>query len=106
MQGDDHLLQMIAYAHDAMSFLDRLRNLLAGPPRIQGDAEEAAALREEFGTSDEGAADVRRVDTGGGPAPARFGGGGATDAVRFGGSEAAETAEADLSEEAPPDPET
>jgi hypothetical protein len=98
---------MIAYAHEAMSLLDRLRDLLAGPPRIQGgDAEEAAALREEFGTSDEGAADVRRMETGGGPAAARLGGSGATDAVRFGGSEAAEAAEADLSEEAPPDPET
>jgi hypothetical protein len=87
---------MIAYAPGAMSFLDRLRNMLAGPPRVQGgDDEGAAALREEYGTPDEGAADIRRMETtaGGAPMPG------------FAASEAAETAEADLeTEEAPPDP--
>jgi hypothetical protein len=81
-----------------MGFLTWLRNALAGPPRIQtGDAEEAAALHEEFGTADEGAADLRHVEG--------AGGGGRSPDVRFGASEAAEAAEADLaSEEAPPDP--
>jgi hypothetical protein len=79
-----------------MGFLDRLRNLLAGPPRIQGDAADEAALHEEFGTPDQGAADVRRVE--GSP-----GGGGGLHNVGFGASEAAEAAEADLSEEAPPE---
>jgi len=80
----------------AMSFLDRLRNLLAGPARVQGDSADAAALHEELGTPDAGAADVRRVETatGGYAVP------GLAD------SEAAEAAEADLgTEEAPPDPE-
>jgi hypothetical protein len=80
-----------------VSFLDRLRNLLAGPPRIQGGAADEAALQEEFGTPDEGAADVRRVE--GSP-----GAGGGLHNVGFGASEAAEAAEADLeTEEAPPD---
>jgi hypothetical protein len=87
---------MIAYAL-AMSFLDRLRNLLAGPPRVKGDATESAALREEFGAPDEGSADVRSVE---GP-----GVGGGLHTTGFGGVEAAEAAEGDLStEEAPPDP--
>lgn len=81
----------------AMGFLDRLRNMLAGPPRVQGgDAEEAAALHEEFGTPDEGSADVRRVE-GGGP-----GVGAGLHNVGFGASEAAEAAETDLSEEETP----
>jgi hypothetical protein len=82
-----------------MSFLDRLRNLLAGPAHVQGDdAEEAAALREEFGTSDQGASDLRSAD-------AVRGGGAGLSNVGFGASEAAEAAEGDLStEEAPSDP--
>jgi hypothetical protein len=87
---------MIAYAPRAMSFLDRLRNLLSGPPHVQGgDSESDAALREEYGVPDEGAADVRRMETtaGGAPIPG------------FAAHEAAELAEADLeAEEAPPDP--
>jgi hypothetical protein len=88
---------MIAYA-PAMSFLDRLRNMLAGPPRVEGgDAAEAAALQEEFGAPDEGTADVRRVE--GSP-----GAGGGLHNVGFGASEAAEAAQDDLaSEEPPPD---
>ena len=82
-----------------MSFLDRLRNLLAGPPRVQGgDAEEAAAVREEFGASDEGSADVRRVE---GP-----GVGGGMHNVGFAGTEAAEAAEGDLSTEETPSDQT
>ena len=81
----------------AMSFLDRLRNMLAGPPRIQGDEADAAALHEEFGTADEGAADLRRVE--GSP-----GIGGGLHNVGYGASEAAEAAEADIAEEeSPPD---
>ncbi|HZT86154.1 MAG TPA: hypothetical protein VE984_12175 [Gaiellaceae bacterium] len=82
-----------------MSFLDRLRKMLAGPAHVQAaDDAEAAALREEFGaTADEGAADLKHVEG--------AGGGGRSPDVRFGASEAAEAAEADLaSEEAPPDP--
>lgn len=81
----------------AMSFLDRLRNLLSGPPRVQaGDAEDAAGLREEFGTSDEGQQDVERMEhgyTGGGPVPG------------LAGRDAAEIAESEIeSEEPPPGP--
>jgi hypothetical protein len=84
----------------AMGFLDRLRRLLAGPPRIQGDAADEAALHEELGTPDDGAADVRRV--GGSP-----GVGGGLHNTGFAASEAAEAAEADLeTEEARPDPDS
>lgn len=85
----------------AMGFLDRLRSLLASPPRIQsgGDPEAAADLQEEFGGPDEAAADVDRMaETGGG-------GGGRSTNVRYGASESAEAAHDDLaSEETPPDP--
>jgi hypothetical protein len=84
----------------AMGFLDRLRNMLSGPPRVQGDAAEEAALHEEFGTPDEAAADVRRVE--GSP-----GVGGGLHNAGFAASQAAEAAEADLeTEEAPPDPDS
>jgi hypothetical protein len=76
-----------------MSFFDRLRKLLAGPPRVQTGADEGAALHEEFGTSNTGEADLRRAEnlSGGAVAP-----GLATPA-------AAEAAEAQIaSEEAPP----
>ena len=80
----------------AMSFLARLRKMLAGPPHIQGgDVEGDAALHEDFGSPDEGAADVRRMETtaGGAVLPG------------YASSEAAEAGEEDLaSEEAPPDP--
>ena len=81
-----------------MSFLDRIRNMLSGPPHVEGgDAEEAAALREEFGTADEGTDDLRRVGT--------PGSGAGLSNVGFGASEAAEAVEGDLStEEAPSDP--
>jgi hypothetical protein len=84
-----------------MSFLERLRSLLAGPPRVEtADAEEAAALREEFGTADTGATDLRNVE-----GRAVRGGGAGLSNVGFGASEAAEAAEGDLStEEAPSDP--
>jgi len=86
-----------------MAFLDRLRKLFAGPAQVQAaDADEAAALREEFGTSDDGAADLRREEVAGG---AVRGGGAGLSNVGFAASEAAEAAEGDLStEEAPPDP--
>jgi hypothetical protein len=78
-----------------MSFLDRLRKMLAGPPHIQGgDNEGDAALHEEFGTSNEGAADLRRMGT-------RAGGAAMPGLASL---EATEAAEADLeTEEAPPD---
>jgi hypothetical protein len=82
-----------------MSFLDKLRNVLSGPPRVQaGDDEEAAVLHEEFGGPDEGAAEVKHMEETGG-------GGGMIRGDRYAAREAAEAAEADLeTEEAPPDP--
>ncbi|TML74833.1 MAG: hypothetical protein E6G12_10740 [Actinobacteria bacterium] len=83
-----------------MGFLDRIRNALAGPPHVDdSDRDEGpeidAAMAEDFGAPDKGAADVRRMETtaGGAVMPGKA------------GAEAAEAAEADLaSEEAPPDP--
>lgn len=89
--------RMIAYAPGRMGFFDRLRKMLQGPPHIQGgDDESNAALHEEFGTRDAGSADIRRMEStvGGAVMPG------------MAGSEAAETAEADLSEEAPPSSES
>jgi hypothetical protein len=78
-----------------MSFLDKIRNALAGPPHIEGgDDETDATLREEYGTPDEAEADVTHLETstGGAVVPS------------FASSDAAEAAEDDLeSEEAPPD---
>ena len=78
----------------AMSFLDRVRAWLAGPPRIQrGDAEDAAGLKEEFGGSDEGQQDVERMEhgySGGGPVPG------------LAGRDAAEIAESEIESEEPP----
>ena len=83
----------------AMSFLDRIRTLLAGPAHVQDDdAEDAAALHEEFGASEEDPADPRGLLE----SP---GGGAGLSNVGFGASEAAEAAQDDLAtEEAPPDP--
>lgn len=45
-----------------MSLLDRLREMLAGPPHIQGGAEGGApALDEEYGTPDTAAPDARHT---------------------------------------------
>jgi hypothetical protein len=45
-----------------MSFLDRLRKMLAGPPQIQGGGEGGAgALDEEYGTPDKAAPDARHA---------------------------------------------
>jgi hypothetical protein len=80
----------------AVSFLDRLRKMLAGPPHVQAGAAEESALHEEFGGIDEGEKDLRRAEqtSGGAVMPG------------YAAAEAAEAAEADLtSEEAPPDPE-
>jgi hypothetical protein len=80
----------------AMSFLDRVRSWFAGPPRVQtGDEEDAAALREEFGTPDAGKEDVEQLEYGmqGGPVPG------------LAGRDAAEIAESEIdSEEPPPGP--
>jgi hypothetical protein len=78
-----------------MSFLNRLRNWLSGPPHVEaGDAEGAADLKEEFGASDEGRQDIDRLQhgyAGGGPVPG------------LAGRDAAEIAESEIeSEEAPP----
>ena len=44
----------------ALSFLDRLRKMLAGPPHIQGGGKGGtAALDEEYGTPDTAAPDAR-----------------------------------------------
>jgi hypothetical protein len=79
-----------------MSFLGRFRDWLAGPPHVAdgGDEGAAAALHEEFHTSDAAEADVRKMET--------TAGGAAMPGIS--GSDAAETVEADFSEEAaPPD---
>jgi hypothetical protein len=84
-----------------MSFLDKLRNLFAGPPRVHAaDEEEAAVLHEEFGAPDSGAAQIKHIEETGG-------GGGMIRGDRFAAQESAEAAEADLeTEEAPPDPDS
>jgi hypothetical protein len=78
----------------AMSFLDRLRNLFAGPPRVDtGDPEDATGLKEEFGRSDAGRQDVEVMEhgyTGGGPVPG------------LAGRDAAEVAESEIESEEPP----
>jgi hypothetical protein len=83
----------------AMSFFDRIRNWLAGPPHVKtGDAEEAADLKQEFGAPDPGREDIERLEhgyAGGGPVPG------------LAGRDSAEIAESEIeSEEAPPDPGT
>lgn len=80
----------------SMSFLDKVRNWLAGPPHIQaGDAEERADLQDEFGAPDAGRADIERMEhgyAGGSPVPG------------LAGRNAAEVAESEIeSEEAPTD---
>ena len=79
----------------AMSFLDRLRNLFAGPPHVKAaDAEEATDLHEEYGTSDAAEQDVDRLQY--------YAGGGPVAGVAA--EDAAEVAEGEIeSEEAPPD---
>jgi hypothetical protein len=82
-----------------MSFFDRIRSWLAGPPRVEaGDAEEAAGLNEEFGASDPGREDIERLEhgySGGGPVPG------------LAGRDSAEIAESEIeSEEAPREPGT
>jgi hypothetical protein len=88
---------MIAYALRAMSFLDRIRKMLAGPPHVQaGDDEEAAALHEEYGAPREGEADLKYME--------ETGGGGGAAGLRLGASEAAEVSLDELeTEETPPD---
>ncbi len=73
-----------------MSISDWFRRLRSRPSEA---AEAAADMHEEYGTPDEGEADVERmVETGGGTGS-------------FASSEGAEAGEAELeSEEAPPDP--
>ena len=79
-----------------MSFLDKLRNLLAGPPHIRADDPEASAtLHEEFGAPDKGADNLHRVEAAGDH----------TVIPSYSASESAEAAEEDLeSEEVLPDP--
>lgn len=80
----------------AVSFFERLRNMLSGPAHVDdgGEPEAAADLQEELGTPDAGEADLERMEN----LPGRLVGG-------IAGSEAAEAAEAELeSEAAPPDP--
>ena len=82
-----------------MSFFDRIRHWLAGPPHVKtGDAEEAADLKQEFGAPDPGREDIERLEhgyAGGGPVPG------------LAGRDSAEIAESEIeSEEAPPDPGT
>ena len=81
-----------------MGFLDKLRNILGGPPHVQADsAEDDATLHEEFGAGDPGEGDLRYMED--------TGGGAYSTGIRYAGSESAEAAEEDLeSEEAPPDP--
>jgi hypothetical protein len=89
----------MAYAVRTMSMLERLRRLLAGPPRIddrgRAGSEIDATMAEELGASDEGAADLERMEaTTGGPP---WGGLASSEAAEAGAAEIA-------SEEPPPDP--
>ena len=78
-----------------MSFLDKVRTWLSGPPRVKaGDAEGAADLKEEFGASDAGHEDIDRLThgyAGGGPVPG------------LAGRDAAEIAESEIESEEAPD---
>jgi hypothetical protein len=79
-----------------MSFLDRIRNWLAGPPHIQGGDDEGgeAALHEEYGTPTEGDAAIKATESGSGGAVM----------PGYAAARGAEAAEAETSsEEAPPD---
>jgi hypothetical protein len=80
-----------------MSFFDRIRSWLAGPPRVEtGDAEEAADLKHEFGGTDTGREDIETLEHG-------YTGGGGVPGIA--GRDSAEIAESEIeSEEAPPDP--
>lgn len=82
-----------------MSFIDRIRNWLAGPPHIDagGDAEAGAALQEEFNAPDPGETylDESEPLLGGAVVPGQA------------ALEATETAEGDAeAEEAPRDPDS
>jgi hypothetical protein len=80
----------------AMSFFDRLRKMLAGPPHVRAGAAEEVALHEEFGTPDGGATDLRRAESlrGGAVVPG------------LAAAKGADAGEAEIaSEEAPADPE-
>jgi len=106
VERDDHDL-MMAYAPPVMSFLDRLRNLISGPPHIAGggDPEAEADLHEEFGTPDATEADLKGMAETGGRGGLTGRGAALTGGGSFGTAEAAEAGEAELeSEEAPPDP--
>jgi hypothetical protein len=69
-----------------MGIWDRIRNALAGPPRVQtgGDEGAEAALHEEFGTPTEGDAELKHME--------ETGGGGGASTLRYGASQAAEVA--------------
>jgi hypothetical protein len=80
-----------------MSFFDRIRSWLAGPPRVEtDDVAEAADLKQEFGGTDAGREDIETLEhgySGGGPVPG------------IAGRDSAEIAESEIeSEEAPSDP--
>ncbi|HJQ75244.1 MAG TPA: hypothetical protein VJ814_10170 [Gaiellaceae bacterium] len=82
-----------------MSLLDRLRNLLSGPPHIADSGDDAgefdADMHEEYGAPDEGKADLERMEN--------LSGGAVVPGIAT--SEAAEAGEEDIeTEEAPPDP--
>jgi hypothetical protein len=90
-----------------MSFLDWLRNLISGPPRVSDTMDDpgevAADLHEELGAPEEGEADIGGAATTSGPIPPATVGGMAPG--RPGSPAGAEAAEAEIeSEEAPPDP--
>jgi len=95
VERDDHQ-PIMAYAARMMSMLERLRRLLAGPPRVDDrgreGAEVDATMAEELAAGDEGAADLERMETTTGGPPA----GGLAS------SEAAEAGAAEIASEAPP----
>ena len=82
-----------------MGLLDRLRDLLSGPPRVQVSRAEEGAEREEYGLGDRGETELHDAEE-----RAELAGGGAVGGVGagFGAEEAGETAEADLDTMRPP----
>jgi hypothetical protein len=46
----------------AMSFWSRFREKLAGPPHVQGSAEDDAALREEYSVPNAGDTEMKDIE--------------------------------------------
>jgi hypothetical protein len=46
----------------AMGFLKAIREALAGPPHVQGDAEDSAALHEEYAVPNAGDTEMKDIE--------------------------------------------